>query len=354
LSVAHGPEPDGRDVTAIARRAHAWRVASCATESLLLGGAAALLVETAALLSGRGAQSAWPAALVLSALAGLTWWLEQRTDVADTVRALDRRLACAGALATAFELEGRGRVLEPLEALVQARALAHLARPAGRLFRPQPLASAVLLGAALAWIIARDVGRDQGAEDSAVADLARLSAGLAGALDPALGELAAGEPGSPASSEAERAGAALANGDAQLERSLARGDRAEARRALEVLDGELLALERRARQEGRSSERLREARTWLDALRTALAPERAGAGAAADALTAGVPDGTMSGSSGTPDAPPMASAAPPLLPLDTSPPARSGVPDVRAWPPAYREVVTRWIELRRAALEGEG
>jgi len=344
------------DVTALVRRAHALRSGAQALESALFGAAAALLVETAALLTKSGGPAAWPVAFLMGVLAGVTWWLERHVAPADTARELDRRIGGEGALRTAFELERRGRELAPLERLVQVRALARVP-PTGlrRLFRPAPVALGAALGAALLWIVVVDVARGLPGSQPTSGDPARLSDALAGALGSVEAELAASAGPGNASAPSS---AALARSAAELERSLAEGDRAAAQRAIETLDRELMALERHPAGDGGLRERAREARGWLDALRGALDPAgsvaRAGAGAAPDALTRDGSDGRMAGSSGTPDTPPMVSATPPLPPLPVPAPARAAVPDVRVWPLEYRDVVSRWIELRRAALADEG
>lgn len=354
---------------------------------------ATLLVECALLFlagvwSARGAallSRAGPGSGLVLGLCGLlcalTWWLEHPLERAATARALDRRLRHHGALTTAYELERRSSgsartapLRSPLEAfsplnrmeqLVCARVLARLrfAEAFRALFPPLLVPVGAPLAAGLFLLLVVDAQR---AAASAGVDLGALGAGLeravsAAALDPGEAQPSRGElrrllgevqtlrtrlPDGAAPTEPERA--VLAARLAELDRSLGE-------RLASCAPDDPLARSQR--------EHLEEARTWLDALRTGLAPgTEAGSLTGSEAVgTISPPDGSRPAADPTaPDSPRASPSAP--GPMSRTPdPVPTAVPDDPAsgehlgvqagtfWPAEYDAVVERWIELSRAA-----
>jgi hypothetical protein len=335
--------------------------ATHAVESLLLLVAGVLVARAAMVVSEVEGPGAWGVALLCGLLAAGAWWLEHPVALEATARELDERLRHHGGLVTAFEIEARASPT-PMEELVRQRVLARLRR--GEALRALLPPLAVPIGAPVAagllLLLATDA-REPAARPGA--DLDALAQGLARALSTsALDPASAGLPG-----EDEDGGLSRAQVQ-ELQRVLsARGalprtrdgwDEPDVLARVEELDRRVTDLAREVDPASELHTRLEAARRWLDALRMGLAADERGAaadGAAAEgathgdggALTAGAPDGTISGSSSGRDVPPMPSD--PAAPSASAPsPVPPGLQAGSWWPAEYDAVVAAWVELSRA------
>jgi hypothetical protein len=344
-----------RTVRGVVHSARAGLRAARALECALFFAAAVLLTLAAGRLSGVQA-GAWGVACLCGALAAASWWLEHPSPLAATARTLDACLRHRGALTLAFELEAARAAhgLSPMEELVCARVLARLGvREALRaVLPPFSLALAAPALAALVLLFVLDQRDPRGEEGPAVLG-AGLERALAAGLEPEGASRDSGEE-AELGREVQALRALLQSGTGSPPASAGSARAAEEARALlERLDQRVA---RRLLGEAPGSEaraRLEEARAWLDALRTALAPAvsvaSAGApdgGSGSGNLTGTPRDGTISPPMAEPELPPSAPATPPAVTL--------GRQAGSFWPAEYDAVVERWVELSRAERSGNG
>jgi hypothetical protein len=364
-----------RSVTTVVRGVSAGLRAARAAECALLFVAGALLAYGAALASGveRMDADAHAVALLCGCLCAVAWWLEHPVALDETAWALDRRLRHHGALATAFELEGRGAARRTaMEELVSLRVLERLrtGEAIRALFPPLFLPIAAPTTAALLLLLALEARR--GPPPPAV-DLFALADGLERALP--LGVIESGEDGLGSAGEDGAWTRALARELVRvlevrqaLPRSSEEWARAPegTRERLAELDRRLAELASRVAPRSELRGRLEEARAWVDALRMGLPPGGGVGGGTAGtspraestpgSLTADVPEGTILRPLPEPEPPPMnvdPAASP--SPSSAAEPGSRGQPlGLQAgnfWPSEYDAVVERWIELSRLARE---
>jgi hypothetical protein len=335
--------------------------ATHAVESALLLVAATLLARAAMVVSEVEGPGAWGVALLCGALAAAAWWLEHPVALAALARELDRRLRHHGGLLTAFEIEERVASRPPtaMEELVRVRVLERLRRSEALHAMLPPLAIPIgaPVAAALLLLLAGDARRPEprpSVDLGALADGLERALGL-GSLDPQTAGIAgADEDGGLSRAQVQALQRVLSARDA-LPRTAAGWEAPDLAARVAELDRRVTALADEVDRGSALHARLAEARPWLDALRTGLAPEGAspdGAGAtevpAPDGpLTAGAPDGTISGSSSPSGNAPM--------PSDPSAPAApapgTAAPGLQAgswWPAEYDAVVAAWVERSRA------
>jgi len=308
-------------------------------EHALLGGAVAGGTLATAILSGAAPTSmgAVLVAALCGALAALTLACERRRSPRAFARRLDERLAEEGALATAFECEGRSQA-GAVAALHAARTAARLdpARVRSALPPASPVFLAALaLGAGLAALaIERDaapVGSDVVATraGSALARVAALASQPADAPTEELADAlwtaaAVGELEAAPTEERERAALALES----------------------LLTGPGQGLEGEAE---------RVAQALLDRLRSGPGGDPGGAGATARTQGGGGSEGpalaaaplgrTMSDQL---EEPPLSPTRPPVvLPPDIG---AAAAPSGRWWPRRHDAVVAGYVQRTRAAL----
>ena len=350
---------------------------------------------------------AWAAALLAGLAAGAAWGVEHYVTVETVARELDRRLRHQGGLVTAFELEGGearayrsndASTLAPMERLAVDRTLRRLrTREAVRALFP-PLAlpvAAPVVGVAL-LALALDRGRPN--EATRAARFGEWGAGLSAAMTPARSAaLAANEAGTLGSAETERALDAIREAAEFAQRIPQWRERPdEGRQELRELDAKLFDLGRRLPQLPENDElaqRLKEARSWLDAIGTGLealerarrdralaegdpgdpgdrgdrgdrgesprpdalaegeSPERAEAGPdSGPAVAGGDGMGTMSASAGAAHEPNAGAPGSTVETGERGGPALGEGPSLDRgtaasswWPEAYDEVVRRWV-----------
>lgn len=342
-------------VRAVVARVRAGLRCAHAAESLLVGLAAALVLCAAAAASDLELGAAAGLALLCALCAALSWWLEHPVAVERTARELDQRLRHHGALATAFELEGRGRELAPLEQLVQARVLARLRldEAVRALFPPLFVPVAAPAAAALLLLFVQEA---RPARESVAVDFGALASGLERALTmPALTSESAGlegedQDGRLSREQAQEIFAALqARAALPFQAEEWRRDPAALAAKVDALDKGLAQLLARVERGSELATHLEAARPWLDALRTGLAAEPSaagGPGSAGQAGSGGTAQGTIGGSS-----PVSTSSTPapnPSLALEPGPAPGLGTQAGTWWPAEYDGLVARWVELSRA------
>jgi hypothetical protein len=346
-----GRPPRASSVRAVVGGVHFGLAAARLAESLLLGLAGALVTLAAGVASGLAPGALAGVATLAGLCAGTAFWLERPLELARTARELDARLRHHGALSTAFELEGRGRALAPLEELVRARVLARLRldEAVRALFPPLfvPVAAPVAAGLLL-YFVSSGVDRPVPAS----VDFAALANGLEQALSmPSLSEESTGlagedEEGGLSRAQVQEVSTAL-HARAALPFVAEDWRRApeELWNRVDELDRSLADLAARTERGSELGERLAAARPWLDALRQALAAEGGGEGSASGAGTGGSTQGTIGSS--TP-----ASGVSTPAPRPTNPPPDSarelGTQAGAWWPAEYDGLVARWVELSRA------
>jgi len=324
-----------------------------AAESLLVGTAAALVLCAAAAASGQALGAVSGLALLCAACAAASWWLEHHVAAERTARELDQRLRHHGALATAFELEGRARELAPLERVVQARVLARLRldEAVRALFPPLFVPVAAPAAAALLLLFVREA---RPVQEAPAIDYGALVSGLERALSmPALREDATGQEGEDeglSGAQGREVLAALsARSTLPFQEEEWRREPAALAAKVEALEAELGALLARVERGSELAQHLEAARPWLDALRAGLAAEAgpsAGQGTAGQAGSNGSAQGTIGGSS-----PAGASSTPASNPSIASEAGQAPALGTQAgtwWPPEYDGLVARWVELSRA------
>ncbi|MEQ1895372.1 MAG: hypothetical protein ABL998_22775 [Planctomycetota bacterium] len=349
---ARAPRP--ASVRAVVSSVRLGLLLACAAESLLVGLAAALILCAAAAASGLALDAVTGLAVLCGLCAAASWWLEHPVAGERTARELDLRLRHHGALATAYELEGRAQALAPLEELVQARVLARLRldEAVRALFPPLFVPVAAPAAAALLLFFVREA---RPAQEPVAIDYGALAGGLEQALamstltSESTGVEGEDQDGGLSGAQATEILAALhARAKLPFQAEDWRRDPAALAAKVDALDAELAALGARVERESELAAHLEAARPWLDALRAALAAEAGPAGASGSpgqAGSSGTAQGTIGGSSpaGT------SSTSVPNPSIASEPgPAPLGTQAGTWWPAEYDGLVARWVELSRA------
>lgn len=154
--VAHLDTEDSAPVRAYVRRVWRGQVLRRATESFLIGVAAALVCLAASVASGAREflTAIWVVAGAVGWFAASSWWLEHSPTEASVARRLDGD----GALVTAYECEVSGGSSR-LQPLLSRRVIADLAASGPRIARaPSALIFAILLAAGAALALALESG----------------------------------------------------------------------------------------------------------------------------------------------------------------------------------------------------